>query len=195
MMGWLTGSYDGLDITRDKIRYCNRTIATRASDFRFHHADLYSEHYNPKATTHAKDYRFPFPDASFDFVFLMSVFTHMLPEDMEHYLSEISRVLAPGGRSVITYWLTEVQRGAPWHRISEVCEVYYPAKPERKVLYVEDYAKSCYERNGLYIDEIWHGPASGFADARSDIRQDRIRSSKTSVEVPAPTQALAKPTK
>ena len=47
----------------------------------------------------------PFPDATFDVVLLKSVFTHMLPADVRHYLQEISRVLKQGGRSIITYFL------------------------------------------------------------------------------------------
>ncbi len=182
MVGWLEGggSYDGLDITLDKIRYCNRTIARRASNFRFHHADIYSQYYNPKATTQAKDYRFPFPDASFDFVLLMSVFTHMLPEDMENYLSEVSRVMAPGGNSVITFYLTEATRGAPWHRVSDVCEIFDPAKPEHGVLYVQDYIKDCYQRNGLSISNLVHGTQSGYADANPATIQDVISATRIS---------------
>ena len=47
----------------------------------------------------------PFADDSFDFVFLTSVFTHMMPHESAHYLREIGRVLAPGGRCVSTWFL------------------------------------------------------------------------------------------
>ena len=40
-----------------------------------------------------------------DVAFLTSVFTHMLPEDVEHYLDELARVLKPGGRTLITWFL------------------------------------------------------------------------------------------
>ncbi len=39
------------------------------------------------------------------FVLLTSVFTHMLPQDMDNYLSEVARVLKPDGRCLITYFL------------------------------------------------------------------------------------------
>jgi SAM-dependent methyltransferase len=45
--------------------------------------------------------------ASFDLAVLLSVFTHQLPEDMTHYLSEIARVLSPGGRCLATYFLLD----------------------------------------------------------------------------------------
>src|SRR3954454_3335822 len=56
-------------------------------------------------TAEGSEYVFPYPNATFDFVFLTSVFTHMLPTDMEHYVSEIVRVLKPNGRSLCTFLL------------------------------------------------------------------------------------------
>ena len=53
----------------------------------------------------ASAYRFPFADQAFDFIFLASVFTHMLPDAVEHYVHEISRLLAPGGVCVASYFL------------------------------------------------------------------------------------------
>ena len=50
---------------------------------------------------------FPCADNSFDLVFLTSVFTHMFAGDVENYLSEISRVLKPGGKCLITWFLLD----------------------------------------------------------------------------------------
>jgi SAM-dependent methyltransferase len=58
--------------------------------------------YSPAADTEAAAFRFPYGDAEFDFVFLASVFSHMFFPDMTHYVSEISRVLKPGGRMLAT---------------------------------------------------------------------------------------------
>lgn len=38
------------------------------------------------------------PDDAFDAVVLWSVFTHLYPDTIEHYLHEIHRALKPGGR-------------------------------------------------------------------------------------------------
>src|SRR3954452_23014549 len=38
-------------------------------------------------------------------VFLCSVFTHMMPNEAANYIGEIARVLKPGGRCVVTYFL------------------------------------------------------------------------------------------
>jgi SAM-dependent methyltransferase len=107
-----TGSYDGMDIVGRSIDWCRRAYCS-FPNLRFHHADLYNRAYNRGGAAVAADYRFPFDDASFDFVLLTSVFTHMLAHDTQHYLREIARLLAPGGRVFITaFLLDEASRNA-----------------------------------------------------------------------------------
>ena len=102
-----TGTYDGLDVVASSITWCRQTYARNDKRFHFHHTNAYNKAYNPQGTFPSSAYRFPFPDASFDFIFLTSVFTHMLPADLEHYLDEIARVLAPGGRCLMTWFLLD----------------------------------------------------------------------------------------
>src|SRR5205807_8842570 len=83
------GSYEGIDIVARSVQWCQRTYASRYPNFRFHFADIYNKVYNPDGKHKASEYRLPFETSSFDFFFLTSVFTHMLPQDMEHYLSEV----------------------------------------------------------------------------------------------------------
>lgn len=101
-----TGRYDGMDIVGRSIDWCRRAYRG-FPDFRFHHADLHNRAYNPAGAVAASDYRFPFDDSSFDLVLLTSVFTHMLAADTRHYLDEIARLLAPGGRVLMTAFLLD----------------------------------------------------------------------------------------
>ena len=55
----------------------------------------------------ATQFTFPYKAKSFDVIFLFSVFTHMLPDEIEHYLKEISRMLKPGGICLTTLFLYE----------------------------------------------------------------------------------------
>ena len=98
------GGYDGIDVSKRSIRWCRHAIGRQAPHFRFHHADVRNGEYNPRGSIDAADYRLPFDGASFDFVFLTSVFTHMLPHDVRRYLAEIARVLAPEGRVLATFF-------------------------------------------------------------------------------------------
>jgi len=99
------GTLDGLDIIPDTIEKCKQNITTRYPNFSFKLADVYNKWYNPNGKIKASEYRFPYADETYDFVYLISVFTHMLPCDMENYLKEISRVLKKGRRCLITFFL------------------------------------------------------------------------------------------
>lgn len=99
------GSYEGFDIVPDGIDWCTDNITSKYPNFKFHLFDVQNSTYNVEGKQKAAEYRFPFSNKSFDFIFLTSVFTHMLPGDMENYLSEISRVLKPGGKLFTTYFL------------------------------------------------------------------------------------------
>ena len=105
------GSYDGFDVVPHGIEWCRRRITPRFPNFRFQCVSVRNDDYNPEGAVAASEFLFPYRDASFDFVFLTSVFTHMPPADAAHYLREVSRVLAPGGRCFGTWFiLDEVSR-------------------------------------------------------------------------------------
>jgi ubiquinone/menaquinone biosynthesis C-methylase UbiE len=87
------GSYDGIDIVAPSIKWCQKTYTPSYPHFHFHFADIHNEAYNCTGKEKASDYRFPFENSSFDFVFLTSVFTHLLPRDADNYLSETMRVI------------------------------------------------------------------------------------------------------
>jgi SAM-dependent methyltransferase len=99
------GAYFGFDIVPIGINWARRHISSRFPNFSFAHVDLFNKHYNPNGKLSADRFDFPYVDNSFDFVFLKSVFTHLLPGSIGHYLNEISRVLKPSGRCLLTVFL------------------------------------------------------------------------------------------
>jgi SAM-dependent methyltransferase len=99
------GCYEGVDIVPAAIEWGRSTIASRFPRFHFTLADVFNAEYNPRGSRRAAEYTFPFPDNTFDLIVLCSVFTHLLPEDVEHYISEVTRMLAPGGRCFATVFL------------------------------------------------------------------------------------------
>lgn len=103
------GSYEGFDIVEDGIKWCKEKITPKYPNFHFQLADVYNQNYNAEGTQRASDYQFPFASETFDLIFLTSVFTHMLPQDLEHYLGEVARVLKRKGRCLITYFLRNEQ--------------------------------------------------------------------------------------
>jgi SAM-dependent methyltransferase len=97
--------YVGIDIDRRGIDWCTRNITVRNPRFLFFPIDIYNKFYNPGGALLPGKVILPFPDRSFDAVVLWSVFTHMYPNDIRHYLSEISRVLKPGGKCVASFYV------------------------------------------------------------------------------------------
>lgn len=159
-----TGSYEGFDITPDTVRWCQRRITPRFPNFRFQLADVYSQGFNPQGRHAASEYRFPFESQSFDFVFLTSVFTHMLPKDMENYLSEVARVLKKGGRCLVTFFLLNDESVASMGR-SELTfqfdhggyRVNDALNPELAVAYPEALVRLLFAKYGLSIQSIRYG--------------------------------------
>jgi SAM-dependent methyltransferase len=156
------GEYWGFDIVREGIDWCDNAIASRFPRFHFEHADIFNRHYNPTGAHLASEYRFPYEDASMDFAFLTSVFTHMLPPDMENYLAELSRVLRPGGRCLLTLFLLNDQsRGLMHDRMSTLeftqaldgCMTIDPDDPEAALAYEEASIRARLAAVGLRIHE------------------------------------------
>lgn len=166
-----TGSYEGFDIVAASVKWCRRTYARRHPNFHFSFSDIYNRHYNPFGKCKACEYRFPFDDSTFDFVFLTSVFTHMLPQDMENYFAEIVRILKPGGRCLITYFLLNTESlellvAKVSHRTFNYdlpgCHVENADVPETAVAYDESVIRSLCSKYDLnLLEPIYFGSWCG----------------------------------
>lgn len=160
------GSYDGFDVIRESIDWCKEAYK-HANNFNFLHADIYNSEYNPSGQLQAKKFIFPYNDNYFDVILLTSVFTHMLPEGVRQYMAEISRVLKPGGRTLITYFLLNQESAlAPKNGkpsislpflLSDECRVADIYKPEGAVGLDESFVREQYTEFNQEIAEIIYG--------------------------------------
>ncbi len=98
-------SYCGFDIVRDGVEWCQKRITPRFRNFQFRHSDVFNKYYNANGMHQACQYKFPYGSEYFDTCFLTSVFTHMLPADLENYVGEISRVLKVDGVCLFTFFI------------------------------------------------------------------------------------------
>lgn len=162
------GSYDGFDIVREGIDWCRAHYVDTPVPFRFVHADLRNSAYNPDGAERAADYRFPFADGAFDFVFATSLFTHVLADAADHYLAEAARVLAPGGRLFTTWLLLSDARRAtpppPFRRLGDTVlpgAVADPEVPEDAVAYDEWWVRETLEVHGFDAVGIHTGTWAG----------------------------------
>ncbi len=164
------GLYEGFDIDKAAIDWCENSISFRHSNFHFRWVDIFNNEYNPKGKFKASEYKFPYEDQFFDFIFLTSVFTHMLPEGLENYLFEIARVLKKGKKCLITYFLlNEESRKLIQSGKSQVDFKYDHGKfwtidrnlLELAIAYEEVFVFSLYEKYGLKIEGVYYGSWCG----------------------------------
>jgi len=195
------GQYLGFDVNKKSIEWCQEKYR-HYNNFHFVWIDLFSVFYNPGSRRegtvrsrkgvqleegkampvhihNASAFQFPLPRDSVDFVNLTSVFTHMLPRDVERYLTEIGRMLKPGKLCHITYFLVDpgsreaivdASKQGRWHPI-EHGYVRNQSVPEEMVLLDEKLVRDLYAKTGLLIEEMTYGnwfdragPTFGFQD-------------------------------
>jgi SAM-dependent methyltransferase len=94
--------YWGVDVREDVVRWCQRHITARNPSFHFVHVDAQNARYDPDGRAIGNDFRLPVESGSFDVIYLYSVFSHMLSDDVRAYLSEFDRLLGPDGRVFFT---------------------------------------------------------------------------------------------
>ena len=168
------GSYEGFDIVKEGVDWCKREMSHRYPNFHFQLADVFNKNYNPEGEYGAAEYRFPYKSKSFDFVFLTSVFTHMLPHDIENYISEIARVLRKDGRCLITFFLLNkeslkhIETKKSTLDLKFVFDEYRTIDkntPEAAIAYEEQFIRGLCGKCGLNIQEpVYYGYWSGRKD-------------------------------
>jgi SAM-dependent methyltransferase len=168
-----TGSYEGFDITADTVKWCQKKITPAFPNFRFRLVDVYNKTFNPNGSLRGSEFRFPCLEASFDVVFLASVFTHMLPADVDHYLAEIRRVLKPGGRCLATFFILtpesrELIREKPgpltFRHDRDGCWINRRDFPEMAVAYSERAVREAFTKHGFALDPVHWGSWCGRKD-------------------------------
>ena len=171
------GSYVGVDIHRPSIRWCQKNIGRRRSNFHFAHIDVRNLAYNPAGTHRAESFQFPFDECSFDLILLKSVFTHMRPPEVSNYLREVSRLLKSNGRCLATFFLlNEEQTRLASEGANDVGFKYgegvwryrLEQSPESAVAYDESYVMQLLEENRLALRKrIYYGRWAGRKDGLS----------------------------
>lgn len=105
---FLNAPYEGFDAVQSGVDWCTENITSRYPHFKFHYFPLHNDLYN-RSELNASQFVFPYNQHEFDFACAISVFTHMLPAEVENYFSQMARVLKPGARAVCTFFILNAE--------------------------------------------------------------------------------------
>jgi SAM-dependent methyltransferase len=166
------GQYEGIDPVTRWIRHNQSVFHSRFRNFRFKQLSIQNPLYNPKGTVKAAKVRLPYGNDTFDVVFLGSVLQHNQAKVAKHYLSEIARILRPGGRCLITCFLLDRDRAQP-RRSKEALSFPHALKdcwannttlPETGIAFLErDFCQWAADQELLIQKKVrgsWHGPSA-----------------------------------
>jgi len=101
---YLTVEYEGFDAVKVGVDWCAKNISIRYPHFRFQYFPLHNDLYNQSALK-ASQFVFPYTENEFNFACAISVYTHMLPAEVENYISQMERVLKSGAKAVCTFFV------------------------------------------------------------------------------------------
>jgi SAM-dependent methyltransferase len=175
LTGYLSekGSYDGFDIVKSGIDWCKRNISQRFPNFRFLYTGMYNQLYNTRDKADAGAFNFPYPDGCFDFVILTSVFTHMMPAEVSNYIVQIARVMKPGARCFVTFFVlnqesVRLMKETDTHMNFPNDKGFYRLHSARvdtaNVAYEESWISEQLENNKLEIESLHYGQWCGRRD-------------------------------
>lgn len=159
------GRYEGFDVMERGVLWCQNNISTVYPNFQFKYTPLKNDLYRNDGEA-AENFTFPYADNQFDFIVLTSVFTHMMPEEVKHYLGEIQRVLKPEGKCFATFFVLNeeskegMKNNKEFHFPYEYG--YYRLMDDKiksaNIAFEEDYLKAnLILDNKLKLDKIHHG--------------------------------------
>ena len=173
------GKYEGFDIVKIGIDWCTKNIHSRFPNFNFKLIPLRNDLYRLDTNEKASELEFPYQDDSFDLVFLTSVFTHMLPLDVENYLKEIQRVLKKDKQCFATFFIIEKEtptntggsKNFP-HHFGNYFLMDKSVK-EANVAFKKSYIEELLKKNNLelthFIKGNWSGEKNTLLNAHQDI--------------------------
>lgn len=154
------GSYTGVDIHGPSIKWCTNHISTTHRNFRFAQIE------NAKIRYEAR---------SFDLILLKSVFTHLRPEEVENYLSEIERLLKPNGCCLASFFLLNDEQKAAKAKNAlqfnfgdDRWRYVYEHSPESAAAFDENYILDLLTKHNLELREpirygTWTGRNNGLS--------------------------------
>ncbi|MEZ4961004.1 MAG: class I SAM-dependent methyltransferase [Saprospiraceae bacterium] len=159
------GNYEGFDVVQRGVDWCTKNITARYPNFNFRYIPLDNDLYRAGGDS-AVHFTFPYADESFDLCVVNSVFTHMVPEEVENYFTEVRRVLKPGGVCYATFFLFDGKTAFPKGFDFPFDHGHYRLMDEQvksaNVAFEEGYLiKELVGKNGFSLRHLFYGSWRG----------------------------------
>ncbi len=144
------GNYYGVDTNPDSISWCQKWLGGYNDKYKFIHVPAYNARYNNKAKGRGK---LPLGEGQADVVFLNSVFSHMLTDDVEFYLEEFYRILKNKG---IVYMTAFVEENVPDMEENPPNYVRKSVGALHHVRYEKNFFFQLVKKRGFNIDNFYY---------------------------------------
>jgi SAM-dependent methyltransferase len=141
--------YRGIDLHAGMVEWCQASLTPIAPQFQFVHQDIASPGLNPgpeKPLTLA----LPVPDGWATLALAISVFTHLIEPQADHYLSELARCLDARG-TVHTTWFLFDKMSFPVMQEFQNALYINPVDPTNAVIYDRDWLLRSLEERELKL--------------------------------------------
>jgi SAM-dependent methyltransferase len=150
---WFKGTYVGVDLDSEMIHYCRAHFPRDKFSFVLspHRSETYSSGHLSKSTVNTKKLRVA-DTSSKDFVFSISLYSHLLEAEFNEYLQESARILRPGGMMYLSFFcMDHVELGRRWtfgYKLGS-SHVENTALPEAAVAYTQEYVYRAVQQVGF----------------------------------------------
>ena len=176
------GRYEGFDIVKIGIDWCTKNISSRFPNFNFKLIPLKNDLYLLDTDEEAAQLKFPYENDSFDLVFLTSVFTHMMPLDVENYINEIQRVLIKDKKCFATFFIIDEENETVQNTVGsknfphDFGNYYLMDKKvkEANVAFKKSYIIELLKKNNLELTHFIKGNWSGIQNTELNEHQDIV---------------------
>jgi SAM-dependent methyltransferase len=150
---WFRGTYVGVDIDAEMIDYCRGHFPHER--FHFVLSPHMSKTYSSREVPSSSAARSPLAiaeAASKDFIFSISLYSHLLEDEFKEYLSQSENILKSGGLMYMTFFCIEhVSIGERWTFRHKIGNAYVENidLPEAAVAYSESHVKKLVQDIGF----------------------------------------------
>ncbi|MFA5770960.1 MAG: class I SAM-dependent methyltransferase [Patescibacteria group bacterium] len=151
--------YTGIDLHQGMINWCITHLSPCNENFEFIHYNAYYKAFNPTGST--KLLPFPVEHNRYTLAIASSVFTHLVEEEVDFYLTEIINALENSGVFLASWFIFEKMYFPMMQEFQNSLYINLD-DPTNAVIYDKNWLLDIYSKHGLSIEIIKPPGARGF---------------------------------